>query len=54
MVTKIRKQNRARGGGTKKERGSQSRCIGKSDRVVTKVTRTKNYKTIDGRFNALT
>ena len=54
MVTKVRKEDRARGGGGKKVRCSQSGCVGKNDRVVTKVKRTKNYKTIDGRFNALT
>ena len=52
MVTKVRKEERARGGGGRKVRCSQ--CIGKNDRVVAKFTRTKNYKTIDGRFNALT
>ena len=54
MVTKVRKEDRARGGGGKKVRRSQSGCIEKNDCLVTKVTRTKNYKTIDGRFNALT
>ena len=54
MVTRVRKEDRVRGGGGKKVRRSQSGCIGKNDRVVTKVTRTKNYKTTDGRFNALT
>ena len=54
MVTRVRKEDRVRGGGGKKVRRSQGGCIGKNDRVVTKVTRTKNYKTIDGRFNALT
>ena len=54
MGTKVRKEDRARGGREKKVRCSQSGCIGKNDRVVTKVTRTKNQKTIDGRFNALT
>ena len=54
MVTRVRKEDRVRGGGGKKVRCSQSGCIGKNDGVVTKVTRTKNYKTIDGRFNALT
>ena len=44
MVTKERKEDRARGGGGKKVRCSQSGCIGKNgknDRVVIKVTRTK-------------
>ena len=52
MLTKVRKEERVRGGGGKKVRCSQ--CIGENDRVVAKFTRTKNYKTIDGRFNALT
>ena len=54
ILFKVRKEDRVRGGGGKKVRRSQSGCIGKNDGVVTKVTRTKNYKTIDGRFNALT
>ena len=54
MVTNVRKEDRGRGGGGKKVRCSQSGCIRKNDRVVTKVMRTKSYKTIGGRFNALT
>ena len=54
MVTKVRKEDNVRGGGGKKVRCSHSGCVGKNDRVVTKVTHTKTYKTIDGRFNALT
>ena len=54
MVTKVRKENGRRGGGVKKVRCSQSGCIGRNDCVVTKVTRTKNYKTTGKRFNALT
>ena len=48
MVTNVRKEDTERGGGGKKVRCSQSECIRKNDCVVTKVTNTKNWKTIDG------